>query len=376
MRRRIGWIAGGMAAALALGITMSRAEETPPSVIEHSFEENIGGWTGFGASAKVALTKEAGSVKVGKGALQFDYAVKKGEMNMLLLPTGDGTLTKMKSLSFWVKATHSTPLIVTLGEKEGGRYNASAFVPKDTWQKVELATSDFVVATGKDDPKDPNNKLDLDQVENLGISDLSQILAQSEDPNFTKLLNVQTGPHMLTFDEFNVSEKALPDAMTTEKDEVLLDKLIRPQLAWFGFGSAQVSRVTEKPLDGVSVKVDFRQEPNTIMGLARGVKPGALANTKELRFTAASSKLTTLYVQLEESEGGKYNATIELPGNSEKKEFTLVFADFKPSDDSNDANGKLDLDKVQQIIFFDISGLTGAVSQENTLWINSLRATK
>lgn len=142
-----------------------------------------------------------------------------------------------------------------------------------------------------------------------------------------------------------------------------------------GVGEAQVSRIAGKPLEGVGLQTDYHQGPGTVMGVLRSVHGEKLMGKTTLRFTAASAKPTTIIVQLEESDGGKYNATLELPGNSEKKEFTLNFDTFNTAPDSKDENSKLDLDKVTQIIFLDVTGLTGAVDQDNTLWLNNLRAT-
>src|ERR1051325_9670415 len=99
-------------------------------------------------------------------------------MDILLLPTPDMVLSKAKSFKFWIRTDHATPVGFTLQEKDGGRYNALFSTPKGVWQQVELSVADFQADTNKDAPKDPDGKLDMDQVEGVGIIDVAQIFVQ------------------------------------------------------------------------------------------------------------------------------------------------------------------------------------------------------
>src|SRR5207248_2806363 len=99
--------------------------------VKHTFDSDVEGWTGFGQTAKVEITKEAANVKEGAGALQFSYAIEKGQINALVHPVPEGALAKINSVKFWIKTDHSTPVIVMLQEKEGGHYAASFTSPKD-----------------------------------------------------------------------------------------------------------------------------------------------------------------------------------------------------------------------------------------------------
>ena len=111
----------GLGLALALAAGMTPAQQTPPApapLIHHTFETDPAEWTGFGMTAMVSLTHDAAHVKQGQGALQFDYAATKGELNALVLPTPNSVLTKMKSLHFWIRADYPTVLAVSLQEKD------------------------------------------------------------------------------------------------------------------------------------------------------------------------------------------------------------------------------------------------------------------
>lgn len=374
MQARQRTIGLGLLLALAAGMTL--AQQPPPAptpLMHHTFETDPAEWTGIGATAKVSLTHDADHVKAGKGALQFDYAANKGEINVLILPITDGALTKMKSLHFWIRADYPTVLAVSLQEKDAGRYTAIFSAPGKTWQEVQLEPADFVLGEDKDDPKDPDGKLDLDQVNSIAIADYGQIFAQSDDANLQALFHVQKGPHTLCLDEFTASPMSISPAAPADGKERMLDTPSRPQIAWLGAGDVKLASATGKPLVGPSLRADYHQSPGKIVGLVRHITRGRLTGMDQIAFTAAAAKPAKLFVQLEQVGGGKYRTIIDVPGGSEPKEFSLPFSGFEMTDDSGDRNGRFTPDQVNQIVILDVSGITDGADTANTLWINKLR---
>jgi hypothetical protein len=370
MKKRNGiWTIG--AAAFGLGMAAVAQEPAVP-FIKHTFEESESGWAAFGGTAKVTTTREAANVKQGSAALQLDYSITKGDFGLLVLPLPEGALSKMKSMRFSVKSDYGAPLVVVVTEKEGGRYIAPVHLPKDKWQSVELAPADFSLSTGGDDPKDPNNRLDLDKVENVTIADLAQMFAQAEGP-LAEMFGVQMGPHKLYLDDFRIGEDILPDASAKAAS---LETFTRPQISWLAIGNARLSIAQDKPIAGKALQVDYKQQTMKIAGFARSLPPESLAGTDKLAFSVASTKPLRLVVQVEERGGGKYNTIVDVPGNSEVKEFSLELSTLIAADDSKDTNNRLDKELIQQLFFMDMSGLLGEVNQDNTLWIGKLRATK
>jgi len=367
----------GIGALLALAAGVTLAQQTPPApapLIHQTFETDPGAWTGIGNTATVSLTQDAEQVKSGKGALKFAYAANKGELNALILPTADGALTKMKSLHFWIRADYATIFAVSLQEKDAGRYTAIFSTPGKTWQEVQLEPNDFVLGEEKDDPKDSDGKLDLDQVNSIGIADYGQIFAQSDDANLQALFHIQKGPHTLALDEFTVSTESLAPTNAAEGKERILDTPARPQIAWLGVGEVKMSRATGKPLTGPGLRADYHQGPNKIIGLIKHFTRGRLKGMDQIIFTAAATKPTKLVVQCEQVGGGKYRTIVDVPGSSEAKEYALPFTGFEMTDDSGDRNGNFTPADVNQIVLIDASGLVDAADTDNTLWINKLRS--
>jgi hypothetical protein len=165
----------------------------------------------------------------------------------------------------------------------------------------------------------------------------------------------------------------LISAPPAAKGVQLLTPLLRPQVDWLVVGDASVQKADEKPATGPSVKVSYKQTPGKLVALIKDVKPGQFINTTQMSFSFASKVPVTLLVQLEKSDGGKYNTMVPIAGGSVVKEVVLKFADFTRADDSKDTDQKLDLPLVKRIMIADASGLTATQEQDNSLWFNHLQ---
>jgi hypothetical protein len=346
--------------------------QTP--LIENNFDDNEGAWASLTPTGKISITHEKEMLQAGKGALRFDYALKKGEMNVLTQPIENSLLKKAKAVQFWVKCDSSTIITCFLDEKGGGRYMANLTLPKGKWQKVEFAPEDFSLADGENDPKDPNNKLDMDQVERISIADLAQFFIQAEG-GLAELFQIKEGARVLLLDEFRVTEAELPKVIALKGDTLHLETLVRPQISWIGLGAVAMEKVEGKPLEGQGLEFKYRQLSMKPAGVVKAFPLGTLTKATNIVFQAASQHTVRLIVQLEEKGGGKYNAMLEIPEGSKSTEFKIALVDFNPADDSKDANNRLDLDQVKQILFIDATAFFMQVDRENTLWINALGAT-
>ena len=54
------------------------------------------------------------------------------------------------------------------------------------------------------------------------------------------------------------------------------------------------------------------------------------------------------------------------------KEITIPVNELGQGDDSHDANNKLDMDLVNQLVIIDSYGAENMVTEDNTLWINKI----
>ncbi len=340
-------------------------------ILHHTFEKGGDGWTGFGPTAKISTSQETADVKVGKSSLKFDYSVKKGQFDVLALQLPGDTLTKAKSFNFWVKPDSTGALALSLQEKDGGRYIAIFAVTANKWQQVSVATSDFLLSSEPNDPKDADGKLDLDEVENVSIIDLMQIFAQGGDPAFEKMFSVKMGAHSLLINDFVVSDVAIPGS---EPKPGIVEDYTRPQLQWLGIGTTSITSLSGKPLDGPGIKVSYTQQNDKIMGIIRRVPNGALKGSESISFTAASDRKVYLLFQLEQKGGGKFNMSFEIPGDQTSRTYTVKLKDLNLAGDSKDPNAELTLGDVTQLILVDASGISGQGMGDTNLYIGKITA--
>ncbi len=347
-----------------------------PPLLATTFETNETGWqainvTGQPTSATVSVTHDAASLKEGKGSLKFDYSIKKGDASILMLPAGLGTLTRMKSIHFWVKSDHSTSFMLVLSEKDGGRYQAIFAAAANQWQEVNVALTDFVLNQDADSPKDLDGKLDADQIEGIGLVDCDSFLAQmvGDNPEF---ISFPTGAHTTLISPFEASADPISPPPAVEVGTLNLTTLQRPQIDWVVLGNVSVSKSNGAPLTGASLKATYVQKKGKFSALLKNLAPGLLTGKTQVSLAVASKNSAALMLQVEDTDGNKFNKTFMAEAGSAAHDLVLKLSDFTTANDSKDPNAKLDLSKIKQFLLMDASGFADVTEAENTIWINHL----
>jgi hypothetical protein len=382
MQRFSQWMmAGATALLLCAGVTLPVvAQQSQEKIIlATTFEKDANGWMAFGDKTMVVLDTDTVS---GTKSLRYDYRVEKGGLGILVLPVNENEITAAKSLRFKVKTDYPTALAIAMQEggngNDGPRYVATFTVQGGEWQEVALGVSDFVLTQGKDDPKDPNGKLDMNQIANIGIFDFKQIFAQGDDSPLTDLIGLKRGAHQLWLKDFRLTAEVLPGAAFVTPSDPRLDTFGHPQVGWAGLGSMKLSIHTGSPIEARGLKAVYSHGPGKIAALVRSLPKGRLQDTSGIQITLASQLPTTVVVQLEETSGGKYNAVLEVPGGNMPKEFDISYSQFTPSEDSKDDNNSLNTGSVHQFLLLDISGMLGSAKEvsTNTLYVTNFRVKK
>jgi hypothetical protein len=359
--------------AACAAITGAQTPHAP--LVSQTFKDSDGGWVAVGQTAKLTVSHESGIAQPDGGALKFDYNVGKGDFNAAYLQTQLDTWTKGKSFKFRIRADSNTMFAVALQEQDGGRYVAMIQVPKDTWQQIELSTSDFILAQDANDPKDPDGKLDMDRVTGLAISDVAQFLIAIDNPALASMFDIKQGSHTLYFDGFSIGTDPIPASTSSSGSTVQIETFAHPQLAWLSIGGMKLSRSEGKPLTGTAIRADYHQSPGKIALLNRPLPSWVLTGSKVLSFDVASVQPAKLLIQLEQYDGGKYNMMIDVPGGSTPQHRKLLLDGFARGDDSTDKDTKLHLALVKSMAVLDVTGLLDQADHENTLWLNHFLAT-
>jgi len=374
-------------AFLALG-TVLQGQDAEKKMSIADFEGDLGEWTamkmgeaGVGADtdSKVSITREAGAVKAGKGALSYTYEITPKTIRVLALQK-PMDLTGMKSLRFWVKCSQATAVVFGLAEAGGASYQASAHCPAGAWQEVAVNLDELIV----DEPaKDTNGKLDLDQVVSFTIFDIGGFLAM--------FLPDMKGTRTIALDDVVFSSKAVP--LTTGATQVtkvvpihLVDNFESPVIRWipiavdfseapkFSLFEAAVAVDKEVPDGGgkQSLKFTHPRKGRKIHGILRNLEKLDLSKAAALDLSVKASHDGTYFVALEEKGGARYNKKIDLL-LGDWKSYSWKLSDFTLADDSRDDNGKLDPDQIKQVTIADVTTLLGGTEADEVhLWVDNV----
>jgi hypothetical protein len=78
---------------------------------------------------------------------------------------------------------------------------------------------------------------------------------------------------------------------------------------------------------------------------------------------------------VEEVGGARYMTAISLVGGAPLQAFTIPMNQFTLTEDTKDADGRLDPDQIKSISFADLAAMIDpAVKGKNTLWLQQVRA--
>jgi len=266
---------------------------------------------------------------------------------------------------------------VLLSEKKpgGANYVAWFWAPANTWQAIELTPADFTVTDGPNDPKDPDGKLDLDQVEGIAIFDLAQYFSQmAASAQVPMRVVAASGHHSLMLESFEIASDA-PARPAAAPGMVAIDLPGRDFLQWITPGDIKL-RVSgaDGPLGPRALQASYQPTEGQLEVLVRRVSNPQLADSKRLAFDVASERETTLMVALEMTnpdggQGPRFTSLVYPPGGREVFHVDLKLENF-------DGIGHFDPAHWRSIAIVDVTGSAGGGGEPNTLWIGNVAAGK
>jgi len=143
------------------------------------------GWLLIGGTKAVAAS---GAPLNGKG-LQLDYHQSFGKPTGIIRKVTRGSLVGKNIFSIDIASARPAKLIFQVEEKGGGKYNVLMDVAGG--KTLKTVTIPFIDFKAADDSKDTNDKLDLDQVNQVLILDVNALLNMTEGENTLWVGNVK-----------------------------------------------------------------------------------------------------------------------------------------------------------------------------------------
>ena len=264
---------------------------------------------------------------------------------------------------------------MVLAETDGSAYLATFSSLPGTWQEVALGLGDFLLM---DSTQDENQKLDPQQVAALGFGDVIFLL-DTLAKSMPFIMAPDMGPRMLWLDDVRVSTEPVPPrwevTQVDGKRAVRLDSFEGAPLQWLTIAGAgvEVSYDREHASDGeFSLRMTYNLPEGKTFGAVTNPADAPLAGMKTLRMSMISEAATTLLLELKERDESKYHASVQLTGGSQFQEVEVPLSDFGLADDSTDENGALDIDRISELLFADVSIVAGTPVTTNTLWMDDI----
>lgn len=303
---------------------------------------------------------QGGSLRASESALEFSYEVKPKQFAMAVLPA-PVEVAQLKRLRFRVKTDHDTSVALLLSERKpgGGNYLAIFSCAAGVWQPIELTPADFAAADGPNDPVDSDGKLDLDQIEGIGLVDLAEFFAsQLDDPQVPVAIRRPMGAHKLLLSNFEM----LSGGDVPPRPPLVIDRFDRGFLEWVTLGGMKLKLAApDNPLKTDALQATYEHMPGPIGVMVHRLSHLDLSQATGLAFDIASRTDATIVIALELKDGRKFHQTIYPPPAGESFHVSLKFADFE-------GTGKLDASKLKSLTMTDVSGVEGNTGT-NTLWI-------
>ncbi len=338
-------------------------------IFRQSFQEDTGAWTAMGDGASVSRAADS-------HALVFSYELAPKIFSGVVSPA-PAEFAKMQRIRFRVKTDHATAMGLLLSEKKpgGGNYSAWFWSPANTWQWVEFTPADFSVNDGPNDAKDADGKLDLADVEGIGLFDLGQFFAQlPQNADFPVVVHLDKGQHTASVEDFEVlSSPAAPPRVPA--NGLRLGMLDRNFIDWVTLGGMDLKLdAGPNPLNAPALAASYRQAEGHFQLLLRRITGLEMAQAKRLVFDIASEHDVTLMVALEMNkpgggQGPRFTLPIYPPGDKEVFHVDLKLSDFQ-------GDGKFDPAQWRSLAIVDLTAVGGAAPEANTIWIGNVAAMK
>lgn len=292
----------------------------------------------------LSITNEPANVHGGTGALDLAFTaagnVGLGFQNL--------TAPGAKSLSVWLKATAPTPLFYTVSETDGSAYEGFFHLPANQWTNLRVSLADLQLGPQN---QDENGQLDPDQINVIYFTDLSNLggevgraLGKKEGPQhiWADDLALDTADVATKFPETD-ADGTRTTAIADFRDRVLHGLVVGDTTLTFVPGVRQTG-------DEVAAQLGFTIGGWQWSGMVLPVKRAAMTGLREVRLFLNTEADARLVLVLEEHDGSRYHAVLNLRGGGGWKQQVARIEDFMRDPASADENGALDLDQVRMLL--------------------------
>ena len=302
------------------------------------------------------MGKPGATVTGGNGEMVFRYEASPKSLSFAVFPLAGTSIAAARTIRFEVKTDASFALGVVLSEKKpgGANYTATIWSNAGDWQPVVLSVGDFLEGEGPNEPADSDSKLDLDQVEGVGLIDISQVFSRPSDGNSPVRMRSHMGDHSIRIRNFEISADVPPAS---------------PQRGWFSMSDARISGAAE------ATAIQYEQQADKPVAFLRQLTPATHKGATHIAFDVASAKGGQFVLSLTQArhhgpEGARFIVDFFVPPGDRLQHREIVLTALNRDENGPAAkNGQLNLDDLRMLTIIDISQESGT----NTLSVANIR---
>jgi hypothetical protein len=297
------------------------------------------GWYTVAREGVLSIVNERG-----RRALQLDWVPKTGEGWALVGVKGLTVEGRPRSLAFSFMAEGITPVMFGVSEADGSTYQGYCYTPGGRWHDLLVDLDELMLA---DDSEDENGRLNVDQIAELIIVDLSNLSGE-----VGQSLGIKDGPQRLWLADLRLSDALAPhrSGWTDDGARIIYD-FERDPVACLPLGSPLIELVAgPDDADPGAIRLTYDKDGYRWVGFVAGVGHLDLSGEADVRLTLKAANAARLTVVLEEWDGSKYATVVKLDPANGWYTVRLPFDRFKLDPDTEDENAALDLDQLRVII--------------------------
>ena len=345
----------------ALLVLLASAAAPPAAPLVIGFEEPdaLSRWLSADPQADLSVTDAPEHVREGQRALQFTYEARGGAFFTLV---GTGLqVAGAVSLRLSVQTAEQTPLRIAVQEQDGSEYETFYTSLPGVWNDIALPLSDLQPSPHA---ADENGALDADQIAALALSDLSNLPGSDGEA-----LGRKTGAQQMWVDAICFGADPVPSAAALAPGGPTVS-LAPDACRCLAVGGARLFR--DRPN---ALRVGFRIGAQAARWPGVVVPIGSLhlERVRAVRVTLGAAEGLTAHVLLEERDGSRYDAPLDLPGGGLLREYRVPLEAFAADPTAPDENGRLDLDSLRMaLVLADTYNALVDATGAGTLWVGSL----
>ncbi|MCD6360665.1 MAG: CIA30 family protein [Armatimonadetes bacterium] len=335
------------AVAAAAGATETDTPDSAPRhwslVFDFESDQVPEGWHTCASEGALAITREPECVRRGSRALELRYVPETGRLARLDV-TGLIMQARPRSLSFSIRTTEPTPLMLGVSEKDGSSYEAYCYSAGNRWYDVSIDLDELMLATGS---SDENDILDPREIDAINFADLSNLPGE-----VGKSLGIKSGEQVMWVDDVRLSTDLAPHrSHPTPDGRVIIYDFEREPPLCLPLGGPVLTTVPGPGDDDMrGLQVEYRTDGYPWVGFVAGVGHLDLSGFEDVCLTLRAHNRARLTLVLEERDGSKYSTRLKLDPAEGWHTVKLPFARFKLDPATKDENSSLDLDQLRVII--------------------------